>query len=93
MVIFFLADNVGLAYPFFYRPMFEIMEDGWHAFHPETEFSRLIGRSEEWRLCHVNKNFEVSCWYNSTNPCVCLCEIIGMGSFSFLQYNMISLFP
>lgn len=31
-------DSITLMYPFFYRPMFEVIEDGWHSFLPEQEF-------------------------------------------------------
>lgn len=52
-------QNVNLSYPFFYRPLFDIMEDGWHAFSPEAEFGRLKGVSEEWRVSHVNRNYSL----------------------------------
>ena len=48
-----------LAYPFFYRPMYDVIEDGWTAFSCESEFSRVSHVSSEWRLSSVNKNFEV----------------------------------
>ncbi len=57
--MFVVSGNINLAYPFFYRPMFAIMEDGWQAFLPETEYGRLKSFSEEWRLSSINKNFEV----------------------------------
>nr|XP_014348177.1 PREDICTED: myotubularin-related protein 9 [Latimeria chalumnae] len=34
-------DSTTLMYPFFYRPMFEVVEDGWHSFLPEQEFELL----------------------------------------------------
>lgn len=34
-------DSITLMYPFFYRPMFEVIEDGWHSFLPEQEFELL----------------------------------------------------
>lgn len=34
-------DSITLMYPFFYRPMFEVIEDGWHSFLPEREFELL----------------------------------------------------
>lgn len=33
-------DDVALLYPFFYRPLFDILEDGWQAFLPQEEFNR-----------------------------------------------------
>uniref|UniRef100_S4R5T5 Myotubularin related protein 9 n=1 Tax=Petromyzon marinus TaxID=7757 RepID=S4R5T5_PETMA len=50
---------VNLYYPFFYRPMFEALEDGWHSFLPEHEFTRLTSHTADWRLSHVNKDFTV----------------------------------
>ncbi|XP_064652187.1 myotubularin-related protein 9-like [Lineus longissimus] len=52
-------DNINLAYPFFFRPMFDIIEDGWQAYTADSEFSRLINTSDDWRICHRNKNFEL----------------------------------
>ncbi|CAH1776264.1 unnamed protein product [Owenia fusiformis] len=52
-------NNITLQYPFFYRPLFDVLEDGWSAFLPESEFSRLLGHCEYFRLSHINKNFEV----------------------------------
>lgn len=45
-------------YPFFYRPQQQIIEDGWTAYRPESEFTKLT-LGEEWRLTDVNKNFDV----------------------------------
>ncbi|KAM5164286.1 myotubularin-related protein 9 [Mantella aurantiaca] len=50
-------DTIPLMYPFFYRPMFEVTEDGWHAFLPEQEFELLGSETDEWRLSYVNKDF------------------------------------
>ncbi|XP_030372509.1 myotubularin-related protein 9 [Scaptodrosophila lebanonensis] len=35
-------QNVELEYPFFYRPMYAILEDGYTMFRPELEFGKLI---------------------------------------------------
>ncbi|CAL4079373.1 unnamed protein product, partial [Meganyctiphanes norvegica] len=48
-----------LQYPFFYRPMYTVLEDGWGAFNPETEFSRLVQPGDDWRISYVNKDFKV----------------------------------
>ncbi|XP_064411588.1 myotubularin-related protein 9 [Latimeria chalumnae] len=50
-------DSTTLMYPFFYRPMFEVVEDGWHSFLPEQEFELLTSVTEDWRLSYVNKDF------------------------------------
>ncbi|KAM4695211.1 myotubularin-related protein 9 [Discoglossus pictus] len=52
-------DSVTLMYPFFYRPMFEVTEDGWHSFLPEQEFENLSAVTDEWRLSYVNRDFSV----------------------------------
>ncbi|XP_072913265.1 myotubularin-related protein 9 isoform X2 [Hemitrygon akajei] len=38
-------DSTTLMYPFFFRPMFEVLEDGWHSFLPEHEFTLLSAMS------------------------------------------------
>ncbi|XP_066159312.1 myotubularin-related protein 9 [Euwallacea fornicatus] len=53
-----------LSYPFFYRPMFSILEDGFTLFRPESEFAKLLA-SEEWRISHINRNFSVCKSYSS----------------------------
>lgn len=57
-------DKPELSYPFFYRPMYNILEDGHTLFRPETEFSKLLA-SDEWRISHINKNFSVCKTYSS----------------------------
>ncbi|KAJ6661222.1 hypothetical protein lerEdw1_015359 [Lerista edwardsae] len=52
-------DSIALLYPFFYRPMFEVIEDGWHSFLPEREFELLSSVTNEWRLSYVNKDFSI----------------------------------
>uniref|UniRef100_A0A224XDV7 Putative phosphatidylinositol 3-phosphate 3-phosphatase myotubularin mtm1 n=1 Tax=Panstrongylus lignarius TaxID=156445 RepID=A0A224XDV7_9HEMI len=51
-------DEITLRYPFFYRPMYKIIEDGWTAFRPETEFTKLLHR-DEWRISHINSGYSV----------------------------------
>ncbi|XP_010169026.1 myotubularin-related protein 9 [Antrostomus carolinensis] len=52
-------DSVTLMYPFFYRPMFDIVEDGWRSFLPDQEFELLTSVTDEWRLSCINKEFSV----------------------------------
>lgn len=52
-------DSITLMYPFFYRPMFEVTEDGWSSFLPEQEFQLLASETEDWRLSEVNQDFSV----------------------------------
>lgn len=52
-------DDPRLMYPFFYRAMFDAVEDGWHAFQLEREFSKIKMHSDDWRISYVNKKFDV----------------------------------
>lgn len=49
-------------YPFFYRPMYSILEDGYTMFRGELEFSKLLA-SDEWRFSSVNKDYSVCSSY------------------------------
>lgn len=60
LTLFYLTDDITLRYPFFFRPMFEVLENGWQAFSPETEFNRFKECSEDWRISYVNKDYKVS---------------------------------
>ncbi|KAF6204479.1 hypothetical protein GE061_002820 [Apolygus lucorum] len=51
-------DNPLWKYPFFYKPVFKILEDGWTDFVPESEYSKLIHR-DEWRISYVNNEFSI----------------------------------
>ncbi|GAV03383.1 hypothetical protein RvY_13812 [Ramazzottius varieornatus] len=46
-------------YPFFYRPIFEILEDGWIMFPLESEYTKWTSAGSDWRVSHVNRKFEV----------------------------------
>lgn len=50
--------NTHDLYPFFYRPMYSILEDGYTMFRSELEFSKLLA-TDEWRLSTVNQTFQV----------------------------------
>ncbi|XP_052327609.1 LOW QUALITY PROTEIN: myotubularin-related protein 9-like [Oncorhynchus keta] len=56
-------DSVSLMYPLFYRPMFQVIEDGWKSFLPEDAFKDLESMTEEWRLSDVNKDYSVCSSY------------------------------
>lgn len=58
-------EKPELLYPFFYRPMYSILEDGYTLFQPEVEYAKLIA-SEEWRVTNVNKNYAVCNSYCAT---------------------------
>nr|CAI5868685.1 unnamed protein product [Callosobruchus analis] len=57
-------EKPELLYPFFYRPMYNILEDGYTLFGPEIEFTKLLA-SEEWRISHVNRTYSVCSSYSS----------------------------
>ncbi|KAL1491127.1 hypothetical protein ABEB36_011769 [Hypothenemus hampei] len=57
-------DKPELSYPFFYRPMYNILEDGHSLFPLEAEFAKLLA-TEEWRISHVNRNYSVCKTYSS----------------------------
>lgn len=52
-------------YPYFYRPMYTILEDGYTMFRNELEFGKLLA-TDEWRLTHVNREFTVCGTYGSS---------------------------
>ncbi|NP_001088751.1 myotubularin related protein 9 L homeolog [Xenopus laevis] len=56
-------DSITLMYPFFYRPLFEVTEDGWSLFSPEQEFEQLILETDDWRLSSVNRDYSVCLSY------------------------------
>lgn len=59
IINFSFSDSILLMYPFFFRLPHAIVEDGWTAYRPESEFTKLT-LGDEWRLAHINKNFDVS---------------------------------
>lgn len=58
-------DKIESLYPFFYRPMYNILEDGFTLFEPEIEFAKLLS-SDEWRLTTINKNYTICPSYAPT---------------------------
>lgn len=48
-----------LLYPFFYRPNFKLLEDGWTIYTLEEEFREIKMISNDWRISNVNKDFIV----------------------------------
>lgn len=58
-------DNTSFLYPFFYRPMYPILEDGYTIFRPEIEYAKLIA-SDEWRISNVNKDYTICPSYSTT---------------------------
>ena len=58
-------EDVKLLYPFFYIPMYNILEDGYTMFQTESEFSKLLA-SDEWRVSAVNKDYSVCPTYGAS---------------------------
>ncbi|XP_034941277.1 myotubularin-related protein 9 [Chelonus insularis] len=61
-----------LQYPFYYRPQSsnqnkDQVEDGWTAFAPVSEWSRLLtAHGDEWRISYFNRDYRVCNSYPST---------------------------
>ena len=58
-LFFFYLGNTNLRYPFFYRHLKPLEEDGWDLFSLEMEFSHLCSLTQQWRISHANSNYEV----------------------------------
>ncbi|KAG9510001.1 Myotubularin-related protein 9 [Fragariocoptes setiger] len=57
-------DDPRLLYPFFYRAMFDIVEDGWVMFQLDREYNKIFMQSgDELRISHVNKDYAVCATY------------------------------
>lgn len=52
-------ENTNMKYPFFYRHLKAVEEDGWELFNPEIEFSILFSLSQQWRISLANSNFQL----------------------------------
>lgn len=61
-----LSNLIGedKLYPFFYRPMYTILEDGYTMFTTELEFAKLLA-TDEWRVTHINHDFSVCPTYGA----------------------------
>lgn len=68
--VIYFADQT-LQYPFFYRPqttnnVMVQVEDGWTAFAPVSEWSRLLAaHGDEWRISYLNRDYKVCNSYPS----------------------------
>ncbi|XP_028164559.1 myotubularin-related protein 9 [Ostrinia nubilalis] len=51
-------QDPGLFYPFFYRHMHPIVENGHTLYSIEGEFTKVLA-TEEWRVSRVNQNYSV----------------------------------
>lgn len=56
-------NNIQLHYPFFYRPMYNILEDGHTMFKTEIEHTKLLA-SDEWRISDINRDYEICPTYS-----------------------------
>ncbi|GFU50483.1 myotubularin-related protein 9 [Nephila pilipes] len=52
-------DTPTQFYPFFHRALFDMLEDGWTSFLPETEYNKILQNKDEWRISHVNKDYTI----------------------------------
>ncbi|KAK8753280.1 hypothetical protein OTU49_003661, partial [Cherax quadricarinatus] len=85
-----------LQYPFFYRAMYTVLEDGWTTFMPESEFSRLVQPGDDWRISYVNKDYKVCPSYPSAvvvpkniedNDLIAIANFRQAGRFPVLAYR------
>lgn len=53
-------------YPFFYCPNYTILEDGYSIYDTETEYTKLLTSSDDWRISNVNRDFSVCSTYGSS---------------------------
>lgn len=58
-------DDCTMYYPFFYRPMYNILENGWGMYRPESEFGKLLN-GDDWRLTNLNSDYTVCPSYAGT---------------------------
>lgn len=59
-------DDSRLLYPFYYRPMFDIMEDGWQMFKLDREYRKIIQLTEDWRVSNANSGYKLCSTYPET---------------------------
>ncbi|XP_055636872.1 myotubularin-related protein 9 isoform X2 [Toxorhynchites rutilus septentrionalis] len=57
-------EEIKKLYPFFYIPMYNVIQDGHTEYTMETEFAKLLA-TEEWRLTTVNHDYKVCPTYGS----------------------------
>jgi len=59
-------DDPRLFYPFYYRPMFDIIEDGWQTFELGREYQKILHSTDDWRISHANKGYRLCLTYPET---------------------------
>lgn len=59
-------DDSRLFYPFYYRPMFTIIEDGWQTFELDREYQKILQNTDDWRVSQVNRSYKVCHTYPET---------------------------
>ncbi|XP_058118339.1 myotubularin-related protein 9 [Anopheles ziemanni] len=58
-------EEAKMLYPFFYIPMYNMLEDGYSLYQPEQEFAKLLATSDDWRLTTVNSAYQVCPTYGA----------------------------
>jgi len=75
--------------------MYNILEDGYTLFRPETEFAKLLA-ADEWRISNINKTFSVCKSYSSVlivpknvddNTLIAAASFREGGRFPLLSYR------
>lgn len=59
-------DDSRLFYPFYYRPMFDIIEDGWQTFELDREYQKILQSTDDWRVSQANKGYKLCSTYPET---------------------------
>ncbi|XP_055541476.1 myotubularin-related protein 9 isoform X2 [Wyeomyia smithii] len=57
-------EETKKLYPFFFIPMYNVIQDGHTEYSVETEFAKLLA-TDDWRLTTVNQDFRVCPSYGS----------------------------
>uniref|UniRef100_A0AAG5CTC7 Myotubularin phosphatase domain-containing protein n=1 Tax=Anopheles atroparvus TaxID=41427 RepID=A0AAG5CTC7_ANOAO len=58
-------EEAKMLYPFFYIPMYNMLEDGYALYQPEQEFAKLLATGDDWRLTTVNSAYQVCPTYGA----------------------------
>lgn len=56
-------DDSRLLYPFYFRPLFDIIEDGWQAFELDREYTKILQSTDDWRVSICNKDYKLCSTY------------------------------
>ncbi|XP_043938437.1 myotubularin-related protein 9-like isoform X2 [Protopterus annectens] len=58
-------NSLDMMYPFFFRPTYMNMLEGWDQYSPERELAMLADHTDAFRISYINKDFAVCFSYPS----------------------------